>query len=105
MRRLSVAVAFVVVGAVVAAGGSSGTASSTSPGSDSFEPRWSVPVDGELLGLEAAGDRVYTVTHSGSTLAVVAFDLSDGSVLWRHTIPDIEDPYGYDGSATDYGLL
>jgi hypothetical protein len=68
--------------------------------------RWSADVEGELLGLESAADRLYTVTMNGSTLEVVVFDRGDGSVLWDRTLTDAAWPEPeYWGSATEYGLL
>ena len=73
---------------------------------EQFGVRWSAEVEGELLGLETAADRLYAVTLNGSTLEVVAFDLGDGSVLWERTLTDAAWPEPeYWGSATEYGLV
>jgi hypothetical protein len=47
-----------------------------------FASRWSVPVEGELLGLESTGNRVYAALEDGSNLEVMAFDL-DGGLVWQ----------------------
>ena len=75
-------------------------------GGEQFGVRWSADVEGELLGLETAADRLYAVTLNGSTLEVVASDLGDGSVLWERTLTDAAWPEPeYWGSATEYGLV
>ena len=78
-------------------------ASETSKGP--FHQRWSMPVAGEVVGLEATNDELYAVVDGGSSLEVVAFDLAGGTVRWRNTVLHDCSSYGYDGSATDYGLL
>jgi hypothetical protein len=70
-----------------------------------FGPRWSVDIDGELVGFELGTDRVYAVVHDGSTLEVLAFDLADGSVLWRRAAAEVDNPYRYAGGALDDSFL
>ena len=73
---------------------------------EQFVVRWSAEIEGELLGLETAADRLYVVTLNGSALEVVASDLGDGSVLWERTLTDAAWPGPeYWGSATEYGLV
>jgi hypothetical protein len=70
-----------------------------------FGPRWSVDIDGEMLGFELGSDRVYAVVHDGSMLEVVALELADGDVLWRQTAAEVDNPHRYAGGALDDGFL
>ncbi len=103
--KLVLSAGVVVLSAAMFAAGTQVVGASGTEWEGRFAQRWSAGVEGDLVGLEMAGDRVYAVTHTGSTLEVVAFDRVDGSVLWRHPIREIADLYGYSGAATDYGLL
>lgn len=47
---------------------------------------WSVPVGAGLSSPIIVGDRIFLFTRSGEAEVLSAFDLADGSVLWRQNI-------------------
>jgi hypothetical protein len=92
----------VVLGAIAGFGDASALRASSG---EAFSSRWSAEIEGELIGFEVGNDRVYAGVHDGSTLEVVAFDLADGTILWRQIVADVEEPSRYAGGAVDNGFL